>query len=358
MEDAQLCAAREEVFCANQNDDWGTPPDNKPPSPPGVPPDNKPPIPPGGNPPNNPKQVYTNVPQLCEFTCPDGLPFSYVVAGGLFAAASQAQADNMAHSYACTKAAQLHICLSNMPPYGCCIGFNCNRTITANKPVSFSITSGSLPPGLNLTQVGIATALISGMAMASGTYTFTVTATDSQGNFISKPYTIGVFDLTNADLMPDATIGQYYSYQLLGTGGASPYTFAFVAGAFPDGLSMNASGSITGTCGGAAGTFTAAITITDSNGLSCEDSITITVLNGACFTDPAILPNGITCGAAYSYFMTVDPSVTPDPGFTFCYQVTAGALPDGLSLDYNTGEIAGFPTTPGTYNFTICLCQT
>ncbi|GAC1437205.1 MAG: hypothetical protein NVSMB51_10430 [Solirubrobacteraceae bacterium] len=37
----------------------------------------------------------------------------------------------------------------------------------------------------------------------------------------------------------------------------------------------------------------------------------------------------------------------------YSYAVTAAALPDGLSLDPNSGELSGTPTTAGDYAFTI-----
>jgi Putative Ig domain len=49
------------------------------------------------------------------------------------------------------------------------------------------------------------------------------------------------------------------------------------------------------------------------------------------------------------YVDGVSASVGPTPS----YAVTAGALPDGISLDPSTGAITGTPTTAGAYDFTI-----
>lgn len=57
---------------------------------------------------------------------------------------------------------------------------NYNRTLTATgrqTPYSWSIVSGSLPPGVSLNTT---TGTISGKASALGTWTFTVQAQDSQ----------------------------------------------------------------------------------------------------------------------------------------------------------------------------------
>lgn len=37
----------------------------------------------------------------------------------------------------------------------------------------------------------------------------------------------------------------------------------------------------------------------------------------------------------------------------FTYSITGGALPPGLTLNTSTGAIAGTPTTPGVYSFTV-----
>jgi hypothetical protein len=53
-------------------------------------------------------------------------------------------------------------------------------------PYGFSVSAGSLPPGLTLSSAG----LLAGTPGASGTFSFTVTATDSQGCTGSAAYTL------------------------------------------------------------------------------------------------------------------------------------------------------------------------
>jgi len=53
---------------------------------------------------------------------------------------------------------------------------------------SFAVTSGTLPPGLNLSTPGV----ISGTPSAAGAYSFTVTATDNLGYTASQEYAITV----------------------------------------------------------------------------------------------------------------------------------------------------------------------
>jgi hypothetical protein len=63
---------------------------------------------------------------------------------------------------------------------------------------------------------------------------------------------------------------------------------------------------------------------------------------------PTIPPEGVMVSIPYSFTPTVNGGVEP-----FTWTISAGALPNGLSIDSTTGEISGTPTTTGTFNFTI-----
>jgi PKD repeat protein len=63
------------------------------------------------------------------------------------------------------------------------------------------------------------------------------------------------------------------------------------------------------------------------------------------FTDAVLA--GFVVGTAYTDGVTADGTPAPT------YSVTAGALPDGISLDAATGALTGTPTTVGEYSFTI-----
>ena len=106
-----------------------------------------------------------------------------------------------------------------------------------------------------------------------------------------------------------------------------------------------------GTGGG--GTSYAAPSVTDAS-----FSVATTQFPSVTITYPALalattsLPAG-TAGAAYSQALEASGGALP---YQF-WQVTAGSLPPGLSLDNSTGTISGTPTTPGTYNFTVTVAD-
>jgi len=80
------------------------------------------------------------------------------------------------------------------------------------------------------------------------------------GNVVAAPAPLAV---TTAAALPDATNGTAYDQQIAVTGGTPPYTFAVSAGAFPVGISMDASGHITGTAT-VSGAYSVTVQITDS----------------------------------------------------------------------------------------------
>lgn len=179
------------------------------------------------------------------------------------------------------------------------IGSAYSQTLSAsgstNPPVTFSITSGSLPVGLTLSPAGA----ITGVPTTAGTASFTVTATDTAACPGSRPYTIiitvltcPVITLSPATLLP-GTAGIAYSQSVTASGTASlPVTFSVSSGSLPTGLSLNAStGAITGVPT-TPGTFNFSLTARDT--ATCAGlqpySITIAPALVVVFAGPAEVP--------------------------------------------------------------------
>jgi hypothetical protein len=93
--------------------------------------------------------------------------------------------------------------------------------------VTWSLASGAFPPGWSITPSG----LLHGMATTDGSYTFTVKATDSSKPtplFATARYTMQIAEplvITSSPNLPNACVGQPYSYPLTSTGGIPPITF-------------------------------------------------------------------------------------------------------------------------------------
>lgn len=66
---------------------------------------------------------------------------------------------------------------------------------TGVPPITFSVASGSLPPGLTVSSVNANTGVISGTPTGGGTYTFTLAATNAGGTVVSKPFSMLVVSM-------------------------------------------------------------------------------------------------------------------------------------------------------------------
>ena len=163
-------------------------------------------------------------------------------------------------------------------------------------PVAFSVTNGTLPPGLTFVS-----GTIQGTPTTTGTYSFTVVATDgsSPRQTATQRLTIrvvpGVKIVTTS--LPTATINTPYAANILVTGGTAPYTYQFISvititgpttigsgnvSVLPPGMGETTNGSngvlgIGGTPTGPAGTTTFIVTVLDANGLSYSQQLNLVV---------------------------------------------------------------------------------
>jgi PKD repeat protein len=236
---------------------------------------------------------------------------------------------------------------------GATAGSPYSQTISASggtPPYSFALSSGALPPGLTLAASGALT----GTPTTSGTFNFTVSATDAAGCIGSRGYAIIVSPppcptITLAPpTLPGGTVGTAYSQSVSASGGAAPYTFSVVGGTLPAGLSLSAAGALTGTPT-ATGTFNFTIGATDSNHCAGSGNYAVTISPAACPTvtvNPASLPQG-TLGTPYNQTLSASGGAPP-----FTFSVASGSLPGGLTLS-SAGALSGTPTAAGVFNFVV-----
>jgi len=169
------------------------------------------------------------------------------------------------------------------PTFTAQVGVAYSSALTATggvAPYTFSITSGSLPPGLTL---NTSTGAITGTPSTGGTYNFTPQVVDSQSNTVTTNCGIVVSPIPLTLSCPTGTgqVGVAYSSALKAIGGVAPYTFSIISGSLPSGLTLNAStGSITGTPT-TAGTynFTSQVVDSQNNKTTAGCSITVNAAN-------------------------------------------------------------------------------
>ena len=159
--------------------------------------------------------------------------------------------------------------------------------LTSNGAVdTFTITSGSLPPGLSMPATyGAAGTIVGGTPTKQGTFTFSVHVTPFGA---STPSTDGTFSIT-VGAPPPLTIsfpatccnagkvGVSYLQNFFSSGGTGPFTWT-VTGKLPPGVAQTSRGapSLSGTPT-KAGTFAVTVKVTDSAGNRATESGSITI---------------------------------------------------------------------------------
>jgi len=220
-------------------------------------------------------------------------------------------------------------------------------------PYTWSKVSGNLPSGLTL---NASTGAISGTPTSLGASNFTVRVTDSQSPADKADQALSI-TVNPADLaiatasLPDGKAGVLYSQTLHATGGVTPYKWSVSAGSLPAGLSINQStGVISGTptIPGISG-FT--VTVTDSWTPQNTDTqaLSIKIVPADLVITTTSLADG-KVGVAYSQTVHAGGGALP-----LAWSLSAGNLPEGLSLNASTGVVSGIPASHGISNFTVMV---
>jgi len=216
-------------------------------------------------------------------------------------------------------------------------------------PYVWSVSSGSVSPGLNLEP---GTGILSGTPSSAGTFQFTVTLTDSTAATTSKAFSINIVStltITTPAQLTSGVVGTPYSLALAASGGRTPYTWSVTTGALSPGLSLNAATGVISGTPTTAGSYSFLLQVTDGAGSSANKLVTLAITATLAITSPAQLPGGVV-GAAYSQTLTATGGTAP---YTWSIVSGAGQLPAGLTLNASTGALTGAPTASGTFNFTV-----
>ncbi|MDX2269231.1 MAG: Ig domain-containing protein [Bryobacter sp.] len=208
---------------------------------------------------------------------------------------------------------------------------------------SFAVTGGSLPTGLSFFSSG---ALI-GVPQFEEYTSFTVTFSYVNGGSGSRTCSVFVNSRVG-EMTPLSTarLGLPYRSQVSAYGGTSPYTFT-LTGSLPAGLALNGStGAITGTPT-ALGNFAFGVIIADGAGQTTFGQYGMNVIArpppSPVLRCPA--PSG-SAGSVYSSGFSINANVS-------AYNLAAGALPTGLTLNPLTGAVSGVLDSSQFETFTV-----
>ncbi len=187
------------------------------------------------------------------------------------------------------------------------------------------------------------------MFPSAGTYSITPTAQDqSEATLVTTGFAVNVtlpYLSILTTTLPGGLVGEAYSQPLTASGGAGSYKWSMASGALPQGLTLSASGVISGSPTAAT---VSNFTVQASDGTETATqalSITVTV-------PPLTILTTSLAGGIVNVNYTQTLSASGGTG-TYTWSITTGTLPAGLTLAASTGVIAGTPTTMGTSTFTV-----
>jgi hypothetical protein len=203
---------------------------------------------------------------------------------------------------------------------------------------TWDILSGSLPAGLNLSSSGV----ISGTPATTGTSSPNFRVRDS-GNpqqtatkVLSITINLPAPPNITTTILPNATFNVPYNQTLGITGGTSPLVWGVIAGALPDGLTID-SNQISFTPS-ATGSFTFTVRVTDATNQSDNQQLTLNIVAPLPPTINAFtLPTGTVNQPYPNTQLTATGGALP-----YTWSVNP-ALPNGLSLNPSSGVISGTP---------------
>ena len=224
------------------------------------------------------------------------------------------------------------------------VAYSDQLTVTGGtSPYTWSVSNGTLPPGLTLSA---STGLLAGTPTTAGTYSFTVKVTDHSGlsDTESVSMTIIAGPSLNFPAPPPGWTHTVYGDTLTESGGTAPFTWSVSSGSLPAGISLSADGNLSGTPT-ATGTSSFTVQVTDANNQTATEATSITVSAGVSTTFAA--PPGAVVNTAYTDTLTATGGTTP-----YTWSVNAGSLPPGITLT-SAGVLTGTPTAAGSYTFSV-----
>jgi large repetitive protein len=227
--------------------------------------------------------------------------------------------------------------------------YSLQMTATVPDAKTWSISSGTLPPGLT---INATTGLISGTPTTAGTYSFTVYAkvnadsrsdTKALGIVVRDPLVVTAGEPFVAR-RAQAEVRLPFDATIQATGGFGTYTWSVTAGVVPPGLKL-ADGSITGTPT-TAGSYAFIASVTDAEGRKANYTARIVVAEKLAISTLVLKPGKV--GRLYAAKLKTLGGVKPAS-----WRVVRGPLPRGIRFDRSVGTLSGTPKMAGRYRITF-----
>jgi len=239
--------------------------------------------------------------------------------------------------------------ISNNQPDNGIVGTPYNLTLTASGGYGayyWAIYTGITPKGLSFTN-----GVLSGTPTEATYGTLVFAVTDDENRLAFRDVTIQIGDplqiLTTS--LPNGLINEPYSEAIRIKGGIGPFWFSYTGQL--SGLSLNSSTGIFSGKPTIAGVSNATVTVTDSTYPTTQtktQNLSFRVVNTLTILTSAVFPQG-------KIGVTMNPVVLSAKGgpSPYKWQIAGGQLPDGVTLNSQTGEITGTPSGKGDFMFTV-----
>ncbi|MFH1856783.1 MAG: putative Ig domain-containing protein [Candidatus Omnitrophota bacterium] len=203
-------------------------------------------------------------------------------------------------------------------------------------PYRWQIMSGALPEGINFDSENV---FLSGVPLRAQKTVFKIKALDDEGNYDIAEFSINIereqLEITNVSL-DKGMVGESYYALLSAKGGVPPYSWS-TASQFPEGLSLNSeTGAIAGTPSEGCD-FKLNFSARDSAGTKVSKNLELIILNEPLSIKEPLSFN-LHAGENFYSYLTAAGGCPP-----YVWEVSAGKLPAGMSLDKETGLLQGAP---------------
>jgi hypothetical protein len=152
----------------------------------------------------------------------------------------------------------------------------------------------------------------------------------------------------NPTSLPNGVVGNPYSATLQEAGGVAPYSWFVSSGSLPQGLSLNADGTITGTPT-VGGNFSFTVQIADSGSpqLTAGIDLNLTLAILPLSVSTTSLPDAAVDNA-YKQQVRATGGIPP-----YTWSLASGSLPSWAFLNSSTGTINGIPPATGSVSFMV-----